>query len=136
LIGSVLANVLIFGGSVFYPYYRSGDAHWHISQMADQVAAGGVMMVEESLLTIGLFCWLFLRVAAQSEQRQALLDFAGAHGLELDDRRAGRAVAAGRGEELWERLRERAAAAGTGAAAGAGAAAGTGAATSPPSTGS
>ena len=82
LIGSVLANVLIFGGSVFYPYYRSGDAHWHISQMADQVAAGGVMMVEESLLTIGLFCWLFLRVAAQSEQRQALLDFAGAHGRE------------------------------------------------------
>ena len=78
LIGTVLANVLIFGGTVFYPYYRPGDAHWHISPIADQVAAGGLMMVEESLLTIGLFCWLFLRVARENEQRQALLDYAGA----------------------------------------------------------
>ena len=76
LIGTVLANVLIFGGTVFYPYYRAGDAHWHISPMADQVAAGGLMMVEESLLTIGLFCWLFLRVARENEERQELLDYA------------------------------------------------------------
>jgi putative membrane protein len=115
LIGSVLANILVFGGTVFYPYYRTGDAHWHISPLADQVTAGGVMMVEESLLTIGLFCWLFLRVAGQNEQRQALLDFAGEHDLELDEQRAGRAVAAGRSEELWARLRERA---GTGERAG------------------
>jgi putative membrane protein len=108
LIGTVLANILIFGGTVFYPYYLPGDAHWHISAAADQVAAGGLMMVEESFLTIGLFCWLFLRVAREHEQRQALLDYAGQHGLELDDRRAARAVAAGRGDELWERLRERA----------------------------
>lgn len=108
LAGTVLANILIFGGTVFYPYYRAGDALWHISGLGDQVAAGGLMMVEESLLTIGLFCWLFLRVARESEQRQALLDFAGAHGLELDERRAGRAVAAGRGDELWARLRDRA----------------------------
>ena len=58
------------------------------------------MMVEESLLTIGLFCWLFLKVAREAEERQALLDYAGAHGIELDERRAARAVAAGRGEEL------------------------------------
>ncbi|MGI8712364.1 MAG: cytochrome c oxidase assembly protein [Solirubrobacteraceae bacterium] len=108
LIGTVLANILIFGGTVFYPYYRPGDAHWHISAMADQVAAGGLMMVEESLLTIGLFCWLFLRVAREHEQRQTLLDYAGQHGLELDDRRAARAVAAGRGDELLERLHQRA----------------------------
>jgi putative membrane protein len=108
LVGTVLANVLVFGGTVFYPYYRPGDAHWHISPIADQVAAGGLMMVEESLLTIGLFCWLFLRVAQQNEQRQALLDFAGQHDLELDEQRAGRAVAAGRSEELWVRLRQRA----------------------------
>ncbi len=108
LIGTVLANIMIFGGTVFYPYYRPGDAHWHISAMADQVAAGGLMMVEESLLTIGLFCWLFLRVAREHEQRQALLDYAGQHGLALDDRRAARAVAAGRGDELAQRLRERA----------------------------
>jgi cytochrome c oxidase assembly factor CtaG len=118
LVGTVLANILIFGGTVFYPYYRPGDVLWHISATADQVAAGGLMMVEESFLTIGLFCWLFLRVARENEERQALLDFAGQHGLELDDRRAARAVAAGRTEELWDRLRRRAEA------------------TSPPSTGS
>jgi putative membrane protein len=105
LAGTVLANVLVFGGTVFYPYYRSGDALWHISPLGDQVAAGGLMMVEESILTIALFCWLFLRVARENEQRQALLDYAGAHGLDLDERRAGRAVAAGRADELWVRLR-------------------------------
>jgi putative membrane protein len=105
LIGTVLANALVFGG-IFYPYYRGGDAHWHISQIADQVTAGGVMMVEESLLTIGLFCWLFLKVAREGEERQRLLDYATTHGIALDERRAARAVAAGRGDELWERLRE------------------------------
>ena len=34
------------------------------------------MMVEESLLTLGLFCWLFLRAAREGEERQDLLDFA------------------------------------------------------------
>lgn len=133
LAGTVLANVLIFGSGVFYPFYRSGDALWHISTSADQVAAGGLMMVEESFLTIGLFCWLFLRVAQENEQCQALLDFADQHGLELDDRRAARAVAAGRGDELWERLRQRAAA-GAGTRESAGAATGA-SATLPPSTG-
>jgi putative membrane protein len=104
LVGTVLANILIFGGTVFYPIYRAGDAHWHISPMADQVAAGGLMMVEESLLTIGLFCWLFLRVARQQEERQALLDYAIEHNIPLDEGRAQRAVAAGRGDELLERL--------------------------------
>lgn len=105
LAGTVLANAMIFGGSAFYPIYASGDAKWHIGQMADQISAGGVMMVEESLLTIGLFCWLFLKVAREGEERQALLDYAAANGVELDERRAARAVAAGRGPELWERLR-------------------------------
>ena len=63
------------------------------------------MMVEESLLTIGLFCWLFLKVARENEERQRLLDYADAHHIALDEERAGRAVAAGRGDELWERLR-------------------------------
>jgi hypothetical protein len=67
-------------------------------------------MVEESLLTIGLFCWRFLKVAREGEERQRLLDYAAEQGMELDEQRAARAVAAGRGEELWERLRSRAAA--------------------------
>jgi putative membrane protein len=67
-----------------------------------------VMMVEESLLTIGLFCWLFLKVAREGEERQRLLDYALQHGIALDEQRAARAVAAGRGQELWERLHDRA----------------------------
>lgn len=105
LVGAVLGNVMVFAGTVFYPFYRPGDALWHISQIADQVAAGGLMMVEESLLTIGLFCWLFLRVAGQNDERQALLDYADQHGLSLEESRAQRAVAAGRGDELMARLR-------------------------------
>ena len=104
LAGTVLANVLIFSGTVLYPIYRVGDAKWHISPMGDQIAAAGVMMVEESLLTIGLFCWLFMKVAREAEERQHLLDAAAERGVELDERRAARAVAAGRGQELWDRV--------------------------------
>jgi cytochrome c oxidase assembly factor CtaG len=104
LAGTVLANVLIFSGTVIYPIYRVGDAKWHISPLGDQIAAAGVMMVEESLLTIGLFCWLFLKVAREAEERQELLDAAAARGIELDERRAARAVAAGRGQELLIRV--------------------------------
>ena len=107
LAGTVLANAMLFSGSPWYPYYRAGDVQWHISGTADQIAAAGVMMVEESILTICLFCWLFLKVAREAEERQRLLDYAAAHDMELDERRAARAVAAGRGEELWERLRSR-----------------------------
>jgi hypothetical protein len=75
------------------------------------------MMVEESALTIGLFCWLFLKVAREGEERQRLLDYAEAHNIALDEQRAARAVAAGRGPELWERLRQRSAGGGVGAGA-------------------
>jgi putative membrane protein len=105
LIGAVLGNAMVFAGNVLYPIYRAGDAHWHISPLGDQITAGALMMVEESLLTIGLFCWLFLRVARQNDEKQRLLDYAAQNDITLDEQRAGRAVAAGRGEELWERLR-------------------------------
>ena len=104
LTGTVLGNVFLWSGTVFYPYYNHGDALWHISPIADQNLAGAIMMIEESILTLGLVCWLFLRAARESEERQELLDFAGAHGLELTDTRAARAVAAGRGPELRRRI--------------------------------
>jgi putative membrane protein len=104
LVGTILGNAMVFAGTVFYPYYRAGDALHHISPTADQVTAGALMMVEESLLTIGLFCWLFLRVARENEERQRLLDYAAERGVELGEDRAGRAVAAGFGDELRERI--------------------------------
>jgi cytochrome c oxidase assembly factor CtaG len=104
LTGTVLGNVFLWSGTVFYPFYIHGDAVHHISPLADQNIAGAVMMVEESLLTLGLFCWLFLKTAREGEERQELLDFAQAQGVELTDARAARAVAAGRGAELHRRL--------------------------------
>ncbi|HEY0516295.1 MAG TPA: cytochrome c oxidase assembly protein [Solirubrobacteraceae bacterium] len=107
LTGTVLGNIFLWSGTVFYPFYLKGDASFHISPLADQNVAGAIMMVEESLLTLGLFCWLFLRAAKEGEERQNLLDWASANGLELTERRVARAVAAGRGAELRRRLESR-----------------------------
>ncbi len=76
LAGTVLGNIFLWSGTIFYPFYIHGEAHFHISPLADQNIAGAIMMVEESILTLGLFCWLFLRTAREGEERQELLDYA------------------------------------------------------------
>jgi putative membrane protein len=106
LIETVLANVLLWSGTEFYPRYGRTERLWSISPLSDQSAAGAVMMLEGSLVTIALFCWLFLRAARESEERQELVEFAAAHGVELSERRAARAVSAGRGEALRRRITE------------------------------
>ena len=63
LIQSVLANALLWSGGVLYPRYAAGEAYWGITPTNDQSAAGAIMMIEGSFVTIGLFCWLFLRAA-------------------------------------------------------------------------
>jgi cytochrome c oxidase assembly factor CtaG len=102
--GAVLANVLIWSQTVLYPVYRATDAARGLSPLSDQNLAGGVMMVEESILTVVLLGWLFFRFAAQDEQRQELMDLAAARGIELSDERAARAARAGRAGALRERL--------------------------------
>jgi hypothetical protein len=64
------------------------------------------MMVEGSVVTIVLIGWLFLKTAREAEERQELVEYAERNGLELSDRRAARAVGAGRGAELRRRLEE------------------------------
>jgi putative membrane protein len=108
LTGTVLGNVFLWSGTVFYPFYAHGEMVWHVSRIADQSVAGAVMMVEGSILTLGLFCWLFLRSAQQGEERQSLLDFARSSGLELTEDRATRAASAGRAAELRRRLEHQA----------------------------
>ncbi len=108
LTGTVLGNIFLWSGTVFYPFYNHGEAIWHISPLADQNVAGAAMMVEESILTLCLFCWLFLRTAREGEERQDLLDFARIHGLELSEERATRAIAAGKGADLRQRIERRA----------------------------
>ncbi len=104
MVGAVLGNVFLWSEAVFYDAYAPGVRLHGTTLLADQSTAGAVMMVWESVLTIGLFCWLFLRAARESEERQALLELAQARGADVDERRIARAVTAGRGDELRRRL--------------------------------
>jgi cytochrome c oxidase assembly factor CtaG len=104
LLGTLLGNVFAWSGTVFYTFYRAGEAKHGLGALDDQSIAGAVMMIEQSILTIFLFGWLFMRAAAEGEQKQELIEFAAAHGVELDERRAARAVSAGRADELRRRL--------------------------------
>jgi cytochrome c oxidase assembly factor CtaG len=78
LIQSVLANALLWSGGVLYPRYAAGERYWGITPTNDQSAAGAIMMVEGSIVTILLFCWLFLRAARESEEKQSLVELAAA----------------------------------------------------------
>ena len=98
LLGAVLGNVLLWTGHPLYDVYEAPDP------LADQTLAAAIMMVEGSLLTLVLFGWLFLRAAREGEERQALLELARDRGVELSEKRAARAVAAGRGAELRRRI--------------------------------
>jgi len=104
LTGTVLANVFVWSDDGFFGVYAPGERAHDISAQTDQVVAGSIMMVEGSILTLCLFCWLFLRSAREGQERQELLELAAAGGVALDERRAARAVAAGRGAELRRRI--------------------------------
>jgi cytochrome c oxidase assembly factor CtaG len=95
LLGAVLGNVLLWWGTVLYPVYGE--------PLSDQTAAAGIMMVESSLLTLGLFCWLFMKTAREATERQELIELAAARGVDVSEKRVARAVSAGRGEEMRRR---------------------------------
>ncbi|HWI72585.1 MAG TPA: cytochrome c oxidase assembly protein [Baekduia sp.] len=103
LFGAILANALLFG-STFYTAYATGEAAHDVSAKSDQTIAGAIMDIEAPILTICLFCWLFLRAARENDERQELLDLAAARGVPLTPERAARAVSAGRAEELRARI--------------------------------
>ena len=106
LTSTALANVFVWSNDVFYDVYAPGERANGVAPHTDQVVAGSIMMIEGSILTLCLLCWLFLRSAREGEERQALLDLAAAGGVALDERRAARAVAAGRGAELRRRIED------------------------------
>jgi putative membrane protein len=91
---TVLGNVFIWSGTVFYSTYEEAPNRWGIGPLADQGIAGSIMMIEGSLVTIGALAWLFLRLASEGELRQELIEQG------LDARAVGRAVRYGRGQEL------------------------------------
>jgi len=103
--GAILGNVLMWSGSVLYTVYAPGEREWGLSPLADQSTAGVIMMVEGTFLALGLLAWVFFEVAREGSEKQRLLDLAHDHGVALDDERAQRAVAAGHGARLEERIR-------------------------------
>jgi cytochrome c oxidase assembly factor CtaG len=102
--GIVLGNVFMWSGTVLYPIYDKGEAKWGISAITDQSIAGVVMMVEGMFVSLGVFAWLFFRTAQEGVERQHLIELAQERGIALDEARAARAVAAGEGKRLEERL--------------------------------
>jgi len=105
LAGAALANALIWMQTVFYPYYKPTDVHAGLNPLSDQNVAGGIMMIEQIVITTALLAWLILRAFRQDEERQSLIDLADDRGVTLSDERAGRAVASG--PAATERLRRR-----------------------------
>jgi putative membrane protein len=103
-VGAILGNVLMWSGSVLYPKYAAGEAYWNVSPLADQSTAGVVMMVEGTFLGLGLLAWVFFEVSREGIEKQRLLDLALERGVELDEARARRAVAAGQAERLERQL--------------------------------
>ena len=102
--GAILGNVLMWSGSVLYPVYAEGERYWGISPLADQSTAGVIMMVEGTFLGLGLLAWFFFEASREGIEKQRLLDLARERGVELDEDRAQRAVAAGQGPRLERQL--------------------------------
>ncbi|MDQ3067058.1 MAG: cytochrome c oxidase assembly protein [Actinomycetota bacterium] len=94
VVETVLGNVFVWSGDLFYGIYDRGDELWGISPLQDQGLAGAVMMIEGSIVTIVALAWLFLRMAKEGELRQELLERG------LDPRAVRRAVRYGRAQEL------------------------------------
>ena len=94
IVETVLGNIFFWSGTVFYGVYVHQNRLWGISALEDQGLAGGVMMIEGSIVTLVALAWLFLRLATEGELRQQLLERG------LDPRTVRRAVRYGRAEEL------------------------------------
>ena len=73
LIETMLGNVFIWSSAMFYTVYRHAP-EWGITPAHDLNLGGIVMMAEGSIVTLAVLVWLFLRLAAEGELRQRLLE--------------------------------------------------------------
>ena len=94
VVSTILGNVFVWAGAPVLRPLRGRPSPVGPLAAADQGIAGGVMMVEGSIVTICALAWLFLRLAQEGELRQELLERG------LDPRSVRRAVRYGRGQEL------------------------------------
>jgi putative membrane protein len=106
LVGTMLAYGFVWSDVAFYPHYVATAERAGRSAIADQSAAGAVMLLEQSVVLVGLFGWLLARTLRDAGRRQELAELAAAYGVPVDERRIARAVAADSGEALARRIRE------------------------------
>ena len=93
LLETIIGNVFMWSNSMFYSVYRHAP-EWGITPAHDLNLGGVVMMAEGSAVTLATLVWLFLRLAAEGEMRQKLLEQG------LDPRQVKRAVRFGRAKDL------------------------------------
>jgi len=108
LAGAGLGNILMWSGSVLYVEYAAGQAYWGVDPITDQGIAGVIMMAEGGIVTLGVLAWALLRWASRDTEKQRLLELAEERGFALTPERAERAVVAGHGARLEERITDRA----------------------------
>ncbi len=104
LAGAGLGNILMWSGSALFAAYAAGEAYWNILPVTDQGIAGVIMMAEGGIVTLGVLAWALLRWAARDSEKQRLLELAAERGVALTPERAERAVTAGHGARLEERI--------------------------------
>ena len=105
LAAAVLGNFLMWSQVVLYRNYTAGQVKWGLDPIADQSIAGVIMMVEGTFLILAVMAWTFFESARHGMRKQELLDLAFESGVDLDERRAERAVRAGHGDLLEKRIR-------------------------------
>ena len=99
-----LGTILMWSGAALYAAYEPGQEYWGVSPITDQGTAGVIMMVEGGLITLGVLAWTLLRWASRDTEKQRLLELAAERGVALTPERAERAVTAGHGARLEERI--------------------------------
>jgi cytochrome c oxidase assembly factor CtaG len=65
-----LGLYLTWSKTVAYDYYAHVPRIWGLSAIADQNVGGAIMMLEQSLVLVTVFCILFMRMLLQSEEEE------------------------------------------------------------------
>ncbi len=97
--GAGLANVFIWSDHAFYSYYAVRQRGGAVSAVSDQRAAGAIMFIEGSVVTLLAFAWLFIRFTREAEVRQRLVE------RDLDAGMAARAARYGRSARVRDVMR-------------------------------
>ncbi|HEY2544248.1 MAG TPA: cytochrome c oxidase assembly protein, partial [Gaiellaceae bacterium] len=71
-----LSSVFLWSSHPFYEPYVHAPRLWGFSPLDDQRLGGGVMLLEGSLIMLGVLIWLGLRWFDEAEARQQALDVA------------------------------------------------------------